>query len=162
MFSNLNLNNALRNALEDLGFSEPTPIQSKAFAPIMAGNDVLGIAQTGTGKTLAYLMPIIRQWKFSNKKSVALLVVVPTKELVVQLEEEFKAIAKYTALRAVGVYGGPNIKTQAASIAEGTDVVIGTPGRMNDLVLNGTIPPQVIRELITHSYELVCPKPKKK
>ncbi len=147
-FSDLNLNNALRNAIADLGFTEPTVIQSKAFAPIMAGHDVLGIAQTGTGKTLAYLMPIIRQWQFSAKKSVALLVVVPTKELVVQVEEEFKAIAKFTALRAVGVYGGPNIKAQAASISEGTDVVIGTPGRLNDLVLNGTIPPRAVKKLV--------------
>ena len=110
-FSDLNLNNALRNALDDLGFQSPTPIQVQSFGPIMAGNDVLGIAQTGTGKTLAYLMPLIRQWQFQQKKSVSMLIIVPTKELVVQVEEEFKEIAKYSSLRAVGVYGGPSIKT---------------------------------------------------
>ena len=65
-FDQLNLSNALRNALDDMGFTEPTPIQEQAFAPIMAGNDVLGIAQTGTGKTFAYLMPLIRQWQFQQ------------------------------------------------------------------------------------------------
>lgn len=147
-FTDLNLNNALRNALDDLGFIEPTAIQSQAFAPIMAGNDVLGIAQTGTGKTLAYLMPLIRQWQFQQKKTVSMLIIVPTKELVVQVEEEFKEIAKYSSLRAVGVYGGPSIKTQAADIAKGTDVVIGTPGRVNDLLLHGTINPRQVKKLV--------------
>jgi ATP-dependent RNA helicase RhlE len=147
-FSELNLNNALRNALDDLGFTEPTAIQSQAFAPIMAGNDVLGIAQTGTGKTLAYLMPLIRQWQFQQKKTVSMLIIVPTKELVVQVEQEFKGIAKYASLRAVGVYGGPSIKTQAADIAQGTDIVIGTPGRINDLLLHGTINPRQVKKLV--------------
>jgi ATP-dependent RNA helicase RhlE len=147
-FSDLNLNNALRNALDDLGFQSPTPIQVQSFAPIMAGNDVLGIAQTGTGKTLAYLMPLIRQWQFQQKKTVSMLIIVPTKELVVQVEEEFKEIAKYSSLRAVGVYGGPSIKTQAGDIAKGTDVVIGTPGRVNDLLLHGTINPRQVKKLV--------------
>jgi len=147
-FSDLNLNNALRNALDDLGFAQPTAIQVQAFAPIMAGNDVLGIAQTGTGKTFAYLMPLIRQWQFQQKKSVSMLVIVPTKELVVQVEEAFKQIGKYTSLRAVGVYGGPSIKNQAADIAQGTDIVIGTPGRINDLLLHGTINPRQVKKLV--------------
>ena len=147
-FSNLNLNNALLNALDDLGYTEPTAIQLQAFAPIMAGNDVLGIAQTGTGKTFAYLMPLIRQWQFQQKKTVSMLVVVPTKELVVQVEEAFASIAKYASLRIVGVYGGPSIKTQAADIAKGTDVVVGTPGRINDLLLHGTINPRQVKKLV--------------
>lgn len=147
-FSDLNLNNALRNALDDLGFQSPTPIQVQAFAPVMAGNDVLGIAQTGTGKTLAYLMPLIRQWQFQQKKTVSMLIIVPTKELVVQVEQEFNEIAKYSSLRAVGVYGGPSIKTQAADIAKGTDIVIGTPGRVNDLLLHGTINPRQVKKLV--------------
>jgi ATP-dependent RNA helicase RhlE len=147
-FTDLNLNNALRNALDDMGFREPTEIQHAAFAPVMAGHDVLGIAQTGTGKTLAYLMPLIRQWQFSAKKSVALLIVVPTKELVVQIEEQFAQIAAYTNLNITGVYGGPNIKTQAASIAQGVDAVVGTPGRLTDLLLNGAINPRQVKKLV--------------
>lgn len=147
-FSDLNLNNALRNALDDLGYSEPTAIQLQAFAPIMAGNDVLGIAQTGTGKTFAYLMPLIRQWQFQQKKTVSMLIIVPTKELVVQVEQAFTEIGKYTSLRAVGVYGGPSMKTQAADIAKGTEVVVGTPGRINDLLLHGTINPRQVKKLV--------------
>ena len=147
-FSDLNLNNALRNALDDLGFTEPTAIQVQAFAPIMAGNDVLGIAQTGTGKTFAYLMPLIRQWQFQQKKTVSMLIIVPTKELVVQVEEAFASIAKYSSLRIVGVYGGPSMKTQAADIAKGTDVVVGTPGRINDLLLHGTINPRQVKKMV--------------
>jgi len=147
-FSDLNLNNALRNALDDLGYTEPTAIQLQAFAPIMAGNDVLGIAQTGTGKTFAYLMPLIRQWQFQQKKTVSMLIIVPTKELVVQVEQAFAEIGKYTSLRAVGVYGGPSMKTQAADIAKGTEVVVGTPGRINDLLLHGMINPRQVKKLV--------------
>ncbi len=147
-FNELNLNNALRNALDDMGFHKPTEIQYAAFSLVMAGHDVLGIAQTGTGKTLAYLMPLIRQWQFSEKKSVALLILVPTKELVVQIEEQFKQIATYTNLTITGVFGGPNIKTQAAAIAQGVDVVVGTPGRMTDLLLNGSINARQVKKLV--------------
>jgi ATP-dependent RNA helicase RhlE len=93
-------------------------------------------------------MPLIRQWQFQQKKTISTLVVVPTKELVVQVEEAFKQIAKYTSLRAVGVYGGPSLKTQAAEIAQGTDIVIGTPGRINDLLLHGTINPRHVKKLV--------------
>ncbi|MFM7728945.1 MAG: DEAD/DEAH box helicase, partial [Flavobacteriales bacterium] len=93
-------------------------------------------------------MPLIRQWQFQQKKTVSMLVVVPTKELVVQVEDAFKSIAKYSSLRAIGVYGGPSIKTQAADIAQGTDVVIGTPGRINDLLLHGTINPRQVKKLV--------------
>jgi len=147
-FRDLNLNTALWNALDDLGFTTPTEIQSASFSPIMAGKDVLGIAQTGTGKTFAYLMPLIRQYQFSKKKTPWVLVVVPTRELVVQVHEEFCALAKYTSLRSVPAFGGTNIKTQMAQIAEGADVVIGTPGRLNDLVLNGSIPAKGVKKFV--------------
>lgn len=147
-FTDLNINTPILNALEDLGFSEATAIQEKAFSPIMAGKDVLGIAQTGTGKTLAYLIPLVRQWQFSKKKVPLLLILVPTRELVVQVLEEFEHIAKYTHLKAVGVYGGANIKTQAAAIVEGVDIVIGTPGRVNDLLLNGVIGRKQVKKIV--------------
>jgi len=147
-FTDLNLNNPLLNALDDLGFVIPTPIQSKCYSPIMAGRDVLGIAQTGTGKTFAYLIPIIRLWQFSKKKVPTVLVIVPTRELVVQVTEEFQSLAKYTGMIAVGTYGGTNIKTQAAEIVQGADVVVGTPERVNDLILNGAINPRQIKKIV--------------
>lgn len=147
-FRDLNLNTALWNALDDLGFTQPTDIQQASFSPIMAGKDVLGIAQTGTGKTLAYLMPIIRQYQFSKKKTPWVLVAVPTRELVVQVHEEFCALAKYTSLKSVAAFGGANIKTQIAEIVQGADVVIGTPGRLNDLVLNGAVSAKGIKKFV--------------
>jgi ATP-dependent RNA helicase RhlE len=147
-FHELNLNNPLLNALADLGFTEPTTIQMKAFSPIMAGNDVLGIAQTGTGKTGAYLLPLIRQWNYSKKKVPEMLVLVPTRELVAQVVEECEKLAKYTALSVTGVYGGTNIKTQILAINNGVDLVVATPGRLIDLIMNGTIQAKFIRKLV--------------
>lgn len=147
-FRELHLNNFLLNALDDLGLSEPTVIQELAFAPIMAGKDVLGIAQTGTGKTFAYLIPLIQQWKFSKKKTTEILVLVPTRELVVQVVDEFEKIAKYTSLKAAGAYGGTNIKTQILAISQGVDVVVATPGRLLDLMLHGTITASHIKKLV--------------
>ena len=98
-FRDLNLNTPLWNALEDLGFTEATPIQEQAFSTIMSGRDVVGIAQTGTGKTLAYLLPLLRMLKFSEQKNPRILILVPTRELVVQVVEELEKTAKYTNLR---------------------------------------------------------------
>ncbi len=147
-FSELNLNKALLNALDDLGYTTPTTIQEQVFTPIMAGKDVLGIAQTGTGKTLAYLIPLIRLWQFSPKKNPELLILVPTRELVAQVVDQFAEIAKYTNLIATGAYGGTNIKTQMAVIAAGVDVVVGTPGRLNDLIMNRSINAKQVKKLV--------------
>ena len=147
-FKDLNLNTALFNALEDLGFTQPTTIQQKAFAPIMAGNDVLGIAQTGTGKTIAYLLPMLRQWKFSKKRIPEIIVLVPTRELVVQVVEEVEKLAKYTNIIVTGVYGGTNIKTQIMAITPGVDIIIATPGRLLDLLLNATIQAKFIKKIV--------------
>lgn len=147
-FTDLNLNSALFNALDDIGFVIPTPIQSKCYSPIMAGKDILGIAQTGTGKTFAYLIPIIRQWQFSKKKTPGILIVVPTRELVIQVTEEFQRLAKYTSMVAFAAYGGTSIKTQSAEILSGCDVVVGTPERLNDLILNGTINARLVKKVV--------------
>ena len=87
-FSDLNLTKPLLKALEELELVHPTTIQQKAFSPIMAGSDVLGIAQTGTGKTYAYLLPLIRQWQYTGKRYPEMLVIVPTRELVAQVVSE--------------------------------------------------------------------------
>lgn len=147
-FRDLNLNAALYNALDDLGFTQPTTIQHRAFAPSMAGNDILGIAQTGTGKTIAYLLPFVRQWKFSKKRVPEVIILVPTRELVVQVVEELERLCKYTDLRAVGVYGGANIKTQIMAITPGVDVVVATPGRLLDLLLNATIQAKFVKKVV--------------
>lgn len=147
-FSDLKLNKQLLNAIEDLGYVTPTIIQQKAIAPIMSGKDVLGIAQTGTGKTFAYLLPILQMWRYDKKRTPQIIIVVPTRELVVQVVEEVQKLVKYTSFEVTGVYGGANIKTHMNAVAAGVDMVVGTPGRLMDLMLNGTIKTTLVKKLV--------------
>lgn len=147
-FEDLNLTKPLLNALEDLGLTTPTTIQEKVFSVIMSGQDVCGIAQTGTGKTFAYLLPCLRQWKFSKDRHPQILVIVPTRELVVQVVEAVQQLTTYMNVVAVGVYGGVNMKSQIADVQEGLDVVVATPGRLYDLILSGALKTKAIKKLI--------------
>lgn len=152
-FEELNLNKPLLNALEDLGFTEPTAIQQKVFSVVMSGKDVCGIAQTGTGKTYAYLLPCLRQYKFSKEKIPQLLILVPTRELVVQVVEELEKLTKYMNIGIVGVFGGVNTKIQAAEVRAGLDVLVGTPGRLVDLLSNGALNPKSIKRLVIDEFD---------
>lgn len=134
-FSDLNLSKPLLNALSDLGFHEPTPIQARAFSVIMSGRDVVGVAQTGTGKTFAYLLPLLRLMPHSREDHPRVLILVPTRELVVQVTEEVRKLTKYMTIRVEGVYGGTNINTQKLNLIAGLDILVGTPGRVMDLAL---------------------------
>ena len=147
-FADLNLNTPLLNAISDLGFVHPTPIQERAFSAMMAGNDVVGLAQTGTGKTIAYLLPCLRLWKFSKDKLPQTLILVPTRELVVQVVEEINKLTTYMNITAVGVYGGANIRTQKDAIHKGLDILVATPGRLLDLALDGTLKTKTIKRLV--------------
>ncbi len=147
-FSDLNINKPLFNALEDMKFVYPTAIQQQVFSVVMSGKDVIGIAQTGTGKTLAYLLPCLRQWQFTKEKHPTILIMVPTRELVVQVEEELNKLAAYMSVRVAGVFGGVNLKQHTALVQEGVDVVIATPGRLMDLVLNGSLKLKNIKKLV--------------
>lgn len=138
-FEDLNLNTPLLNALNDMGLTHPTLIQERAFSVIMSGRDVLGIAQTGTGKSIAFLLPSLRQWKFSKTRIPQIVVLVPTRELVVQLVEVVEQLSAYQSLVVKGVYGGVNMTTQGIEISEGMDVLVATPGRLRDLVLEGYV-----------------------
>ncbi len=147
-FSEFNLNTPLWNALEELGFENSTPIQEKAFSVIMSGKDVVGIAQTGTGKTFAYLLPLLRQLTFSKKKHPRILIVVPTRELVIQVVDEAKKLTKYINTRVAGVYGGTNINTQKQLVYDGVDILVATPGRLVDLTLSGVLRLKTIQKLV--------------
>ncbi len=147
-FEELNLNKSLLNALNDLGFTEPTTIQQKVFSVVMSGKDVCGIAQTGTGKTYAYLLPCLRQFQFFKDKLPQLLIVVPTRELVVQVVEAVQKLTTYMTLSVVGVYGGVNMKPQISEIVQGVDVLVATPGRLVDLMSNGVIKSKNIKKLV--------------
>lgn len=147
-FNELNLNTPLLNALTDLGYTHPTTIQWKAFPVIMSGRDVTGIAQTGTGKTVAFLLPCLRQWKFTKEKFPQILVLVPTRELVIQVVEEARKLAAYTNVRVAGVYGGVNMSKQVPIVQEGVDLLVATPGRLLDLTLSGVLRLRSIKKLI--------------
>lgn len=147
-FQNLNLTSPLLNALDDLGFENPTDIQEKAFSIIMSGKDVVGIAQTGTGKTLAYLLPLLRQLKYSEQKHPRILILVPTRELVAQVVEDARKLTAYMTVRIDGVYGGTNINTQSERIYQGVDLLVATPGRLFDLAMRGTLRLKSIQKLV--------------
>ena len=147
-FADLNLSTPLFNALNEQGITHPTPIQERAFSAMMAGNDVVGIAQTGTGKTIAYLLPCLRLWKFSKDKLPQTLILVPTRELVVQVVEEINKLTTFMNIVAVGVYGGANIRTQKDAIYKGLDILVATPGRLLDLALDGTLKTKTIKRLV--------------
>lgn len=147
-FDDLNVSTPLLNALTDMGYSVPTTIQHKTFAAAMSGADICGIAQTGTGKTIAYLLPCLRQWKFSKEKSPQILIVVPTRELAVQVKEAIHKLTAYMNVVAVAVYGGVNINTQKLSVEQKTDIIIATPGRLFDLVMNGSLKLKSIKKLV--------------
>ncbi len=147
-FEDLNLNNPLLNALDDMGLDTPTLIQEKSFSVIMSGKDLLGIAQTGTGKTLAYLLPTLRLWQFAKNPFPQILIIVPTRELVMQVCDEIVRLTSYMNVVTVGVYGGANINTQAVKIVEGVDIIVGTPGRVMDLMLHGDLVPKNIKRFI--------------
>jgi ATP-dependent RNA helicase RhlE len=147
-FTDLNLNASLINALADLKYMQATTIQHRVFPIVMSGRDVCGIAQTGTGKTFAYLLPCLRQWKFDKNKAPQVLILVPTRELVVQVVEAAKKLTKYMNVTTVGVFGGVNINTQAIEVEKGTDVLVATPGRLFDLIMNGSIKTKTIKRLV--------------
>ncbi len=147
-FEELNLTTPLLNALADMGITTPTTIQQKVFPVAMSGKDVCGIAQTGTGKTYAYLLTCLRQWKFSKEKHPQILIIVPTRELVTQVVEEVKKLTTYMSVVALGVYGGVNINTQKIAVENGMDVLVATPGRLIDLIFAGSIKTKNIKKLV--------------
>ena len=147
-FSELNISTPLLNALNDMEITLPTTIQRRAYPVIMSGSDVVGIAQTGTGKTIAYLLPCLRQWQFTKEKAPQILIVVPTRELVVQVVEQVEKLTTYMNVRVAGVYGGVNMSRQTPLITSGIDVLVATPGRLLDFALNGTLKLKSIKRFI--------------
>lgn len=147
-FTDLNLSKPLLKAIQDLGLENPTPIQEKAFPIIMSGKDAVGIAQTGTGKTFAYLLPILRQHTYSEQRHPRVLIVVPTRELVVQVVTEIEKLSKYMSVRVVGVYGASNINTQKQKVYDGLDILVATPGRLIDLTLSRTLQFSAVKKLV--------------
>lgn len=154
-FEDLNITTPLLNALKDLGIENPTPIQEESFSVVMSGRDMVGIAQTGTGKTFAYMLPILRMLPYSRQENPRVLVLVPTRELVLQVVEETEKLAKYSNLRVLGVYGGTNINTQKKAVAEGLDVIVATPGRLYDLAVSRVLQLKSIQKLVIDEVDVM-------
>ena len=147
-FEEFNFNRQILNAIADAGYTEATPIQQKAIPPILNGQDVMGIAQTGTGKTAAYVLPIIMRLKYAQGDNPRALIISPTRELAMQIEENVKTFAANTDLRVVVLYGGLGPKTQIEQINKGVDIIVATPGRFMDIYLAGHIVTKTLQVLV--------------
>ena len=154
-FNEINLNKQLKNALADLGFQHQTPIQEQTFSKILSGNDLVGIAQTGTGKTLAYCLPLLQELSYSQQKNPRILILVPTRELVVQVVETLKQLTEYITCRVVGVYGGTNMNTQKKWLEDGADVIVATPGRLYDLALCRALQLKGVKKLVIDEVDIM-------
>lgn len=133
-FRALGLDPQIFKAVQEAGYTEPTPIQAAAIPEVLAGHDLIGIAQTGTGKTAAFTLPILSKLASNPGRGIRTLILAPTRELVVQIEENVRVYAKYLPLKLATVYGGVSERPQMQALRNGVDVVIATPGRLLDLM----------------------------
>jgi ATP-dependent RNA helicase RhlE len=142
-FQSLNLIQPILDSLKEEGYSIPTPIQQEAIPIILQGTDLLGCAQTGTGKTAAFAIPILQFLSLNktndNRRKIRSLIVTPTRELAIQIGESFKAYGRYTGLRQTVVFGGVNQFQQTNALQNGVDILVATPGRLLDLINQGFI-----------------------
>lgn len=152
-FEQFNLPKSVQKAIDELGFTTPTPIQEKSFSVIMSGRDMMGIAQTGTGKTFAYLLPLLKLYKFTHTNTPKIVILVPTRELVVQVVEEVEKLTKYMSVKTLGIYGGVNINTQKNAVYEGIDILVGTPGRVMDLALDAVVRFDETQKLVIDEFD---------
>jgi ATP-dependent RNA helicase DeaD len=148
-FRALSLKSAILDALDRAQYIEPTPIQAALIPHALTGRDVIGQAQTGTGKTAAFLLPFMNTWRPDEKTpGPHCLVLAPTRELVVQVNEEARKLAPSPACRCVAIYGGQSIRGQIAAIRKGASIVVGTPGRVIDHLTRGTLSFQNARYVV--------------
>ena len=142
-FQSLNIIDPILKAIKEEEYETPTPIQEQSIPIILKGNDLLGCAQTGTGKTAAFAIPILqllnRNKTYDKKRKVRSLIVTPTRELAIQIGESFKAYGRHTGLRSTVIFGGVNQNKQTSSLQGGVDILVATPGRLLDLMNQGFI-----------------------
>ncbi|MDL2322865.1 DEAD/DEAH box helicase [Bacteroidales bacterium OttesenSCG-928-A17] len=179
-FKELNIIEPILKALKEKGYENPTPIQEQAIPPVLVNRDLLGLAQTGTGKTAAFAIPIIQQLSqrdetADKKREIKALILTPTRELAIQIDECFHDYAKYTNLRHTVIFGGINQNPQVEKLRKGVDILIATPGRLLDLMSQRVINLNFVRHFVLdeadrmldmgfiHDIKRLLPKlPKKK
>ncbi|NND94030.1 MAG: DEAD/DEAH box helicase [Flavobacteriales bacterium] len=143
-FEALGVTRQFINAMEDMGYEIPTEIQQQALPKLRAGQDLIGVAQTGTGKTAAFLIPVLMRLKFAKGSAPRALIIEPTKELVIQTAHNVELLSKYTDIRALAVYGGSGYKQQLNALEAGVDIVVASPGRLLEFYSKGDL---VLRKL---------------
>ncbi|MCZ6839578.1 MAG: DEAD/DEAH box helicase, partial [Alphaproteobacteria bacterium] len=147
-FETLGLGPDILRALEQRGYRDPTPIQQKAIPAVLAGNDVVGSAQTGTGKTAAFLLPILQRLAAGRRGKLRALVLVPTRELAQQVLRNAEAYGRHLDLTSTAIYGGVGMEPQTRALARGVDVVIATPGRLIDHIERGHVASDALEVLV--------------
>ena len=148
VFEDFKLNRQLLNAVEDMGWTKTTEIQQKAIPLVLSGSDLIGVAQTGTGKTAAYTLPLLRKLNYAEIDHPRALILAPTKELIIQVKGQIEQLSKYTDLRCVALYGGIGAKAQIEEIKKGVDIIIATPGRFMEIYLKGELVTKQIKTMI--------------
>jgi ATP-dependent RNA helicase RhlE len=139
-FNELSLIAPLLQAISEAGYSEPTPIQEAAIPIILHGDDLLGSAQTGTGKTAAFALPLLQKLQFSNPRNgIKALIVTPTRELAIQIDECIKQYGTHLPVKHTVIFGGVNDKPQIATLTQGVQILVATPGRLLDLQQQGYV-----------------------
>ena len=152
-FEQLKLNRQLLNAVEEAGFSMPTEIQSQVIPPALSGQNIIGIAQTGTGKTAAYVLPVLRILNYPRGDEPRALIIAPTRELTLQITSVFEQLGKYTGLRILAVYGGKGFSDQKKKLAEGCDIVAGTPAQVLELYYSGHLILKKVKHFVMDEAE---------
>lgn len=147
-FEDFKLNRQLLDAIAEAGYEQPTEIQQKAITPILAGQDVMGIAQTGTGKTAAFVLPMLMKLKYAQGNDPRALILTPTRELAMQIEENIRMFSTYLDIRTVLLYGGIGPKTQKEQLQAGCDIIVASPGRFLDLYIEGFINTKSLKFLV--------------
>ena len=139
-FNELNLSAPLLRAIAEAGYETPSPIQAKAIPPVLEGRDLMGCAQTGTGKTAAFALPMLDRLNAAKPRkpgAIRALILTPTRELALQIGESFAAYGKYQKLRTTVIFGGVGQAPQVEAIKKGVEILVACPGRLNDLVGQG-------------------------
>ena len=147
-FSDLELKPSLAEAIQRAGYSDPRPIQAQSISPALEGKDILGLAQTGTGKTAAFAIPAIESLLRRKGRSPRVLVIAPTRELVSQIDDEFRKLTRGSRLRSMTIYGGVSEKPQIEKLRKHPDIVCACPGRLLDLMNQGYVDLRYIRHLV--------------
>ena len=147
-FDSLPLSAELRRAIDELGYTHPTPVQRAVFEPAVRGGDLVVQAQTGTGKTASFAMPLVDSLVKRSVNAVQALILCPTRELALQVNRELEALGKHRNIQCTAVYGGAPMPRQVEAIQGGAQVVVGTPGRVLDHLRRGTLDPTGIRTFI--------------